>query len=337
MRDSDLPDVLTMFAGYLQAGIPAAQCAKKTGRVYPRYQNEFDAIAVRCEKGEGIASSMQKVKLLSRKNCEVIRNGETAGTLVAVIQDLVQVQRELNEFSKDIKKSLTSQAVTILVSIISTPYLLVFMAKQTPDLALQRFADFVDYLSSYIPYLGYLYPITVIAIITIIASSNRAKEAAFDVVSLVPYINTAILNWQLGNWSSLMSLSLKSGLTFQMAEKMLGEMLRPELRDAVRKVSDESILKGWIAACDNDKWSESDIRHVLPDLLLSFLMAGAERGTTEVQLKELSEMMTGKAKRAFQNITTMTFYGVLFAAAAIVLYLSVTVMNSRFSAIQGYI
>lgn len=334
--DSDLPDVLTMFGGYLQAGIPPSQCAKKTGRVFPKYQHAFDAIAARCEKGQGIASSMQKENLLSKKNCEVIRNGETAGTLVAVIQDLVQVQRDLNAFTKDIKKSLTSQAATILISVISTPYLLVFMAEQTPDAALQRFSTFIESLASHVPYLAYLYPLVIFTLILWGVNSEKAKEALFNVVSIVPYIDAAILNWQLGNWASLMSLSLKSGLTFQMAERMLGEMLRPELRSAVKKVSDESILKGWVAACDNEKWSNNDERHVLPDLLLTFLMAGAERGTTEQQLKELSQMMTTKAKASFQQLTTMTFYIVLLAAASIVLYLSVTVMNARFSAIQGF-
>ncbi|MBY8168147.1 type II secretion system F family protein [Vibrio fluvialis] len=335
ISDRDMPDVLTMFSGYLSAGISAAESARKTGRTFPRYQTTFNELASSFEAGQGLAVSMEKVNLLSKKNCKVIQSGETNGRISSVIRDLVDVQRQLNEFSNEIKKSLASQAITIILSLLVAPYLLVFMSQYTPDESLLKFATLVNSFSEVVPYLPYVYPMVLFIGVLALFQSKSAQMWIISTISIVPYVNRAAVNWQLGHWTSLMALSIKSGLGFRLAEPLVGEVLQPDLRVAIKKICDESVDMGWVAACDRERWKSNDERHLLPEILLTFLMAGADQGTLDIQLAELSAMMTRDAKKSFKTITAVTFYLVLISASAIVLYLSLTVMTARFHSLQG--
>ncbi|WP_045394949.1 type II secretion system F family protein [Vibrio rotiferianus] len=329
VSNRDLPKFLSNLGNFIKSGIPTSGALKHVGNTFPQYRDACHQAATDCENGRDLPGAMKSVHLLSPNDIEIIRSGINSGCLEAVLMNMSEIKLEVNTFSQGIKKSLSMHLLTIVTALLVTPYILVLVGGQSQNEYLTGFNDVVEKLSNFIPHIGIIYPIALFTSIAWFFVSQTAQEAFFSTVSLIPYIRKALMNWQLSNWSSLMSMSLKAGLTFSQSETMLRETLSDALGSATKTLSEEMVSKGWEVACKQESWKEDDIRHDFPTLLIPYIEAGSLQGRLDERLIDLSTYMREDAKQAFEIITKVTFALVLSLSATLVVFLGITVMAAQ--------
>ncbi|MGR2997579.1 type II secretion system F family protein [Vibrio vulnificus] len=329
VSNRDLPKFLANLGNFIKSGIPISGALKHVGNTFPSYKEACQRAAFDCEKGIDLPTALKNVGLLSSNDIEIIRSGINSGCLEEVLINMSEIKKEVNTFSQGIKKSLSMHLFTITAALLVTPYILVMVGGQTKNEYLTSFNDSVQTMSNMIPHIWLVYPLALLSTIGWFFISQTAQEALFSMVSLVPYIRKALMNWQLSNWASLMSMALKAGLTFNQSERMLRDTLSKDVRVATRVLSDEMVDKGWQVACKQDKWKDDDVRHSLPTLLIPYVEAGSLQGRLDERLLDLSSYMREDAKQAFEIITKVTFALVLSLSAALVVFLGITVMASQ--------
>ena len=327
------PDVLDIFNAYLSAQLSISECMAKLADSEPKHKDLFLTISSALADGESLESQLRKYKVFPEQITELIASGSAAGQLEETIEQIIDNQREINDLSTKTRRSLMTQSVTIAVALLSTPYLLIFMSEQSKDDGLAMVVKYINIVIDFVPYAAYVYPLVIFTAFFSIFIVKEVQETILNFLSVIPYIKRAITNWQLGIWSSSMSLSTRSGLSFAMAEPLLRPFLTGNLKEAIFLLNKHSLESGWAEALNSKEWEEDDPRHILPDLFKTSLLSGAATGDFSKQLSKISVRMLKESQKSFAIITQISFYLIMFLAAGIVLYLAITIMTARMASI----
>lgn len=238
--------------------------------------------------------------------------------------DVIRTTKQQNAMVKEVYKAVTYQLVLLVSVILVAPYLIYNVAGSTAKgSSIRDVAASLNAIMDTLPLVEKWYPIAVVSLCAYLALSVRVRQAVISTFAKLPYISTAVLNYQTGQWCNYAALMFKAGLPLGDVERMLKPMLIQPLQLAYEKTFKVAVEKGWGEALNLT--GANDPRHALPKEARSFMRSGGLSGQLDAQLKEAADYLNERSSEQFAVITKFVGVFVMLLVGVSVLLLAMQV------------
>jgi type II secretory pathway component PulF len=325
---SHVANVLSLFLAYYKSSQYISTAWHETAKSFANYKVAFNKVANDLEKnGVRLGEALKKHNIFDDDIIVILDAGATAGELDKVVRDVIASVKRQRTLSKNVLKSVLYQTILLFAVIIISPYLLYNMADNTAKgSALRDIQIQLDQLIELIPFIEFFYPFAVVGAALYAFLSPAIRMQLVNIISKIPVVGSAIINYQVGLWCNYASLMFGAGIDAKEIERLLRPTLINDLQDGFFKII-SSLDSGWPVAVE--PVDQHDPRAAIPDIARSFLKAGGDSGLLDVQLKELSSYLLEKAADQFDIVTQIFSTFILILVGIGVLLLAMQVYLAR--------
>lgn len=328
VKTKDVPKVLDLLLAYMHSTNNLATAFRETGSTFSQYKNVFNAVANDIENGNNLKDALNNNNAFSAEVSQLIYVGNTSGKLEEVITLVSKSLKYMLTVSSGVVTAVAFQGALLISMVVLAPYLLFLVASQSAKKTgfLAESKEFMVTAMETVPYIEFGYPVAIILGVAWMVFHRNARAAVMQAISVIPFIKSALVNYQTGSWCRYMAMMASAGLTLDESERLLRGTLLPGLSVAFEKVFSQ-IDKGWEVATT---FEEGDPREEIPRLVMTFIKSGGFSGQLDSQLNIAAEYQLDEAAKQFQNITKVVGFTVMILVAIGVTALGSQVYSSRF-------
>jgi general secretion pathway protein F len=313
------------------AGFPLVSAL--TTLVYQAKTQGFTKIAARIKdsivEGNSFASALTLYpSVFSQIYINMVRAGETSGTLEIVLQRLADIMEKQQELKSRIQ---TAMAYPILMTAIGTLVLFFLMTFVVPNIT-TIFEDMNQALPAPTRFLiaasdlfkGYWWLLLVAAIATLVAlkvfrKTERGLATTDRLMLRVPIVGSMLRRIAVARFARTLASLLENGVT-----------MLPAL-EIVRNVTGNIIISGLIENASNQVEKGQGLAQALsadavfPDLAVQMIQVGEQSGELESMLYKIAEVYENEVQSSIMSMMAMLEPVMILVMAVVVLFIVLSI------------
>ena len=289
-------------------------------------------VAKDIEAGETIAESLQKQKKFSTLYCNLIRAGESTGTLDIILNKLSDFLEKQAKLTRQIKSAMNYPIFVGIIGMVIVAGMMIFvvplftemLASQKREIPFitQMIINISDTLQKWI---FVVVPAFVFLIFFMInyAKSDDGKPAYDRLIMKVPIFGNIIIKGNLSTFTMTMAITLASGVP-----------LIEALDICINTVNNSSIkrdLKKVKVAVTGGKTLNSQVVKIpyFPEIIAQMIKVGEQTGSLDSMLKKVADVLEDEVNILLTNMTkliepiVMVLLGGVIATVLVAMYLPI--------------
>ncbi len=256
-------DLLATFAKelttYLKSGmtiVTALRLLKEQHKNNKKFFSFLNSILTMIEEGKSLhlALSSQSIYKIPRFFIQSINVAEKSGNLIEILNKMSSFFFAQIRLKKQISTALAYPIFMIIVSIVMVSLMIVFVVpkitsvfvksgQKLPDLT-QFVVDSADFLTKY-----WLFLLIALFLFVILFKLARKFIPAFDIfldklLLMTPLIGRITHNYQMGRFSYILSIMLKSGVSFAEAIRLSNEVISNSSLKSTIDLASQKVVEG---------------------------------------------------------------------------------------------
>ncbi|MQA40764.1 type II secretion system F family protein [Rugamonas aquatica] len=323
MNLKEIQAAAAALGNQLSAGVPVLAATERMARFQPAYAAFWREVAQGASAGQTLSSFLGRVWPATLVS--VVRAGEESGTLPVVLERIeatVELQREMYKLMSELAYPVGFGALGLAVFVF-------FMVKVIPALSSSLGVGnhgFVFELSTWMSgmvaqhWLGMLLGgggLAGAAAYWLSQADNRSKVA--DLMLNAPVVGDALRHIAFGIWAHYMALMDATGsIPVTEGLDMTSAALPPSLREGMRRMSVEAVVRGLGDAADPDRQPDGDSRRTWPFYIGNAFLIAEETGRLDVELLRAARAMLKHGKEKLKVALWFANVIALFVSAVLI-------------------
>jgi len=336
MPSSDLALITRQLSALLGAGVQLVDAlgalADQTSRAATKRM--LSQVRERVREGSSLADALSGHRdVFSDLYIGMIRAGEQAAALEAVLDRLAEYSERQNEFVTKVRGALTYPIIMMCVGAAIMGFLVAYVVPQVATifeeqhaslpLATRLLIGLSSILTTYWLVLILLL-VGMVAGLTAALATPRGRRAYDTMVLKIPYIGPTLLRIICARFARTLATLLSSGVQLLPAlDAVKGVVTNVLLRDAVEQ-SRENIREGHGMA---QTLSQSGL---FPPLLIEMIRVGERSGELERMLERVADNYEHEVSHSLSQMTTVLEPLMTLAMAAVIVFMMLAVLMPIF-------
>ncbi len=340
------PDVLARLSKdisiYLGAGISIVSTVKLASNQHKKNKKVaafLNSLGSSLDEGKGFAASLeaQKIYEIPEFFVQSVKISENGGVLSEVLEEMSRFLKEAQKTKKQVKSSLFYPGFILIVAVLMIAFMVTVIVPKITSLFEQMnqelpaitvlIINLSDFLSDNWLWLsaGLL---AAVAIFNALLKFNARFRYSYDVFLLkIPFFSRIILTNELARFSYMMSVLLRSGVSFVQGISLCAKILD---NTAVKKVFENSAVK----VIEGGKLSHAlSNAPIIDESFIQAIVLGEETSELQKILANLSQLYFEENKdrlRVFMSLLEpflMLFVGAAVGTIVVAMLLPIFSMN----------
>ncbi len=323
---------LRQLAALVSSGLPLVECLdaviEQTG--HGRLRTIFTQIKEKVTEGVSLSQAMSShPNVFSEIYVNMVRAGETSGTLDLILTRLADFSEARLKLSKKIESALTYPIFLIMISTIIVIFLVSFVMpkiigifegmKMALPWSTKLLIGFVLFMKGF----WWLVCMALIGIISAISLWIRSEKGRriWDRIKLkLPVIGPLYLKTVLARFARTLSILLKSGIklveALEIARFSMGSVVLEEAtKNAIKHINEGQSM----AVAMKKSWD-------FPPLMIQLIRAGEISGSLEEMLAKIAEIYENLLESSMDSLTSILEPVVILIMGLVVGYIVVSVL-----------
>lgn len=327
----------------VKAGLPIFEGLKiiRAQAVSRTLQKILDQVIVDVNNGKFLADSLDRYKhVFGDFFVNIIRVGETSGTLSQNLLYLADEMKKSKELQSKVRSAMVYPTVILVVTIGLTSFLALFiLPKLLPVLyglkvelpaSTQLLLASMDYLRDYgLLTLGVLVA-AVIAVRILLKRVHLFRYAAHWLILKLPVVAPLVIAVNMVTFSRILGMLLKSGVKIVEAIIITSNTFTNVVYEGLLLRANEEIKKGGQLATVMEK-----NRRFFPPLVSGMIQIGENTGNLEENLFYVSEYYAEEVDNKLRNLTSLLEPLMLLIMGGLVGFVAISIITPIYSLSQG--
>ncbi len=323
---------LRQLAALVSSGLPLVECldAVIEQTEHARLRTIFTQIKEKVTEGVSLSQAMSShPKVFSEIYVNMVKAGETSGTLDIILTRLADFSEARLKLSKKIESALTYPIFLIMISTIIVIFLVSFVMPKIigifegMKIALPQSTKLLISFSLFMKRFWWLVCMTLIGVIAGISLWIRSEKGRriWDKIKLkMPVIGPIYLKTVLARFTRTLSILLKSGIklvdALEIARFSMGNIVLEEaIENAIKYINEGQSM----AVAIKKSWD-------FPALMIQLIRAGEISGSLEEMLAKTAEIYENFLESAMDSLTSILEPAVILIMGLVVGYIVMSVL-----------
>ncbi|PNY82487.1 type II secretion system F family protein [Deinococcus koreensis] len=297
------------LATLINAGVPLVQSLAILQRQleHKGFQAIVKAMRTDVESGTPLSESLVKYpKLFNRLYVNLVRAGETSGTLDSVLERIADFQEKELALRGKIKSALTYPVIVLIFAVLITYFLLTTIVPQFASILAQMNAPLplitraLMAVSNFLQH-GTLYIVAIIAIVTFAYrayyKTPKGRHVIDDIKLRIPIFGNLLKKSAISSFARTFGLLISSGVN-------IIESLEITKGTANNAIVEETIENAKNVVMVGDQMSSSlATSKVFPPMVVSMVAIGEETGSLDSMLSKVGDFYDREVDEAVEGMT----------------------------------
>lgn len=341
------PKDILLFTRYvstmLAAGLPIMQVLEIVGQDQenPTMHSLIAAVRKNVSEGKTLADSFSKYPMhFNELYCNLIRAGETSGTLDKSLNRLGNYMERTENLKRKIKKALVYPIAILSIAMIVSLVLLVFVVPQFQSMFqsfgadLPFFTRMIVNLSNFILKFWWLIIAGIVGLIFwlkwLMRTSEKAKAIRDKYILKLYIIGPIIRQGIIARFTRTLSTTLEAGMPIVESLKSMPEMMGNKIYgEAIERIREE-VTKG------NQLSAVMAQTKLFPNMVIQMISVGEVSGSLPTMLNKVADYYEEEVNAIVDNLSSllepviMLVLGTIVGVFVVAMYLPIFKLGSLF-------
>ncbi|MDD3647995.1 MAG: type II secretion system F family protein [Candidatus Dojkabacteria bacterium] len=327
------------FATMISAGLPLIQALDvlASQEKNPAFKKALDAVTKSVEGGNKLSQAFEKHKVFSEVELNLIAAGEESGNLVEIMQRVAENLEKQKDFQSKVKGAMIYPAIIMIVMVVVVILLMMFMIPAVSDLyddfdaELPWMTQLLVTISNF--FASFWWAVVAFFIASVFGiryyySTPSGREVIDRILLTIPIIGTLNTKVQLAEFSRLLALLLKSGVSIISAINIVANALsnihfKNALKTAAKEVEKGTPLAVPISRNDD-----------FPLVVSHMIATGENTGNLDKVLSDVANYYQTEVDYMTTNLTKTLEPIILVVVGGMVAFLAFAIYGPIYSLVS---